>query len=270
MSKGQLWLGTQGWNYAGWRGPFYSSTTRPADFLKIYARAFSTVEVDSTFYAIPPSSTVKGWISRTPENFRFTLKLPREITHERRFVDSAEILSQFVERVRLLEIRLGAVLIQCGPDFSPSEVGALEKFLENLPTDIRFAVEFRQKSWISEPTFNLLRSYGAALALSDGRWIPRDTLLALCSTPTAEFSYIRWMGPDRTLTDYSRIQVDRSLETDDWVSALLTLQSKVEDVFLLANNHFAGHAPASVRMLQQKLGLPVIDPSDINEQRSLF
>ena len=148
---GALHLGTQGWNYASWMGAFYPSGTRATDFLRTYARAFRTVEVDSTFYAVPPASTVRGWAARTPEDFVFALKLPQEITHERRFVDAQHVLDLFVDRAHELGPRLGPVLIQCGPDFSPVERDALAAFLPSLPPDVRFAIEFRQRSWISSP-----------------------------------------------------------------------------------------------------------------------
>ena len=86
--QGVVRIGTQGWNYEGWVGAFYPVGTRPADFLSIYSRAFDTVEVDSTFYAIPPSKTVRGWADRTPPGFTFALKMPQEITHERRLRDN--------------------------------------------------------------------------------------------------------------------------------------------------------------------------------------
>jgi uncharacterized protein YecE (DUF72 family) len=90
------------------------------DFLHTFARAFDVAEIDSTFYAIPPSSTVRGWPSRVPEYFDFTCKLPQEITHERRFVNCDDLLMAFVDRMRELGPRLGPMLIQCGTDFAPS------------------------------------------------------------------------------------------------------------------------------------------------------
>lgn len=265
-----LRFGTQGWNYPAWVGPFYPSGTRAVDFLRVYARAFDTVEVDSTFYAIPPSSTVRGWLARTPEHFRFALKLPQEITHERRFIDSADVLQQFVERARELGDRLGPILIQCGPDFSPLELPALTAFLPLLPSDVRFAVEFRQRAWVSKRTLALLREHGVALALSDGKWIPREWLLRLCEQPTAGFSYIRWMGPDRSLTDYSRVQVDRAPELDAWAAMIPLLQAQVREVYGYTNNHFAGHGPATARMLQERLGVPTVQPGELGEQTTLF
>lgn len=267
---GVLRLGTQGWNYPAWIGPFYPVGTRPTDFLRTFARAFDTVEVDSTFYAIPPASTVRGWAARTPPTFRFTLKLPQEITHERRFRDADAVLQLFVERARELGPRLGPILIQCGPDFSPVERDALAAFLPHLPSDVRFAIEFRQRSWISADTMELLRAHRVALTLSDGRWIPRPWLLKLCERPTTDFAYLRWMGPDRTITDYSRLQVDRSAELDAWAAMIPLLLAQVREVYGLVNNHFAGHSPASVRMLQERLGERTVDPASIGDQATLF
>jgi uncharacterized protein YecE (DUF72 family) len=269
-SQNNLLLGTQGWNYAAWTGSFYPSGTRAPDFLRTYARAFTTVEVDSTFYAVPPVTTVRGWASRTPESFCFALKLPQEITHERRFRDAESVLHLFVDRVRELGSRLGPILIQCGPDFSPVERSALEAFLPLLPHDVRFAIEFRQRTWISPETLALLTAHRVALALSDGRWIPRKWLLKLCERPTTDFAYLRWMGPDRAITDYSHVQVDRSAELDAWAAMIPTLLSQVRTVYGYANNHFAGHGPATVRMLQERLRIPTVDPRSIGEQSTLF
>ncbi len=266
----RLHLGTQGWNYPAWVGSFYPDGTRPADFLRLFARAFEVVEIDSTFYAIPPVSTVRGWASRVPDGFRFTAKLPQEITHERRFVDAVDVLLAFTDRMRELGPKLGPILIQCGPDFAPAEGAAFAEFLGHLPPDLQFAVEFRQAAWIRQRTLELLRTHQVALALSDGKWIPREWLLRLCAMPTADFAYLRWMGPDRRITDYSHLQFDRTAELDAWARMIPTLQGQVREVFGFVNNHFAGHAPASVRMLQQSLGLPTVDPAAIGDQATLF
>ena len=122
-------LGTQGWNYPSWVGPFYPEGTRPADFLRTFARAFATVEIDSTFYAIPPASTVRAWANRVPGHFVFTCKLPQEITHERRFRDSRDVLLAFTDRMRELGPQLGPILIQCGHDFAPAQGKPFAEFL---------------------------------------------------------------------------------------------------------------------------------------------
>jgi uncharacterized protein YecE (DUF72 family) len=265
-----LHLGTCGWNYDAWVGPFYPSRTRPVDFLSTYARAFDTVEVDSTFYAIPPAKTVRGWASRVGDGFEFALKLPQEITHELRLRAAADLCKRFFDVSRELGRKLGPILVQLGPDFGPSELPALAAFLPTLPADLRFALEFRHKGWIHEGVIALLAEHHVALALVDGRWIQRRTMTMLAERPTADFAYIRWMGPNRDLVDYSRIQVDRRKELEAWMKAIAILAPKVRVSYGYVNNHFAGHAPATVRMLQEMMGMSVTDPAKLGDQLTLF
>jgi uncharacterized protein YecE (DUF72 family) len=263
-------LGTQGWNYDAWVGPFYPDGTRAADFLTLYARAFDTVEVDSTFYAIPAEKTVRGWAERTPAHFRFALKMPQEITHERRLREVDDLLELFLDRAHVLGPKLGPVLIQLGPDFAPTELPALAQFLDKLPADARFAVEFRQRGWINDTVMQTLADHNVALALTDARWIPRKTMLSLAARPTADFAYLRWMGPNREIVDYSRIQHDRTKELEEWSEAILLLIQKVTAVSGYVNNHFAGHSPYSARQLQRLLGQRPVEPGELGEQISLF
>ena len=265
-----LLVGTQGWNYDAWVGPFYPEGTRPADFLSVYARAFRTVEVDSTFYAIPAITTIRGWAKKTPEHFVFSLKLPQEITHERRFRDADDVAALFFQHIRELGPKLGPVLIQLGPDFAPSELPALAKFLPTLPKDIRFAVEFRQRGWIHDGILALLAEHGVALALSDGKWIPRKQMLALAERQTSEFLYVRLMGPNRDLVDYSRIQVDRTRELELWSEVLWPAHVQGRTCYVYINNHFAGHSPSSARELQRLLRMTPVEPEALGEQLQLF
>jgi uncharacterized protein YecE (DUF72 family) len=263
-------IGTQGWNYEAWVGPFYPPGTRSADFLSVYARAFRTVEVDSTFYATPPAKTVRAWADRTPHDFVFTLKMPQEVTHERRLRGADTAAAAFFDASRELGAKLGPILLQMGPDFGPDELPALVRFLPLLPEDLRIAIEFRHRGWISDGVLALLREHGVALALTDGRWLPRKTVLGLLSRPTAPFQYLRWMGPNRDIVDYSRIQHDRSRELEVWAAALATIPESVTNVYGYVNNHFAGHSPESARQLQRLLGQKAVEPSDMGEQMSLF
>jgi uncharacterized protein YecE (DUF72 family) len=263
-------LGTQGWNYDAWVGPFYPRGTRAADYLSFYARAFSVVEVDSTFYAIPSTSSVRGWAARVPAGFTFALKLPKEISHDNRLRDPAGIAPLFFDRARELGGKLGPILIQLGPDFMPAERPALAEFLPQLPLDLQFAVEFRQRGWISDDTLALLADHNVALALTDARWIPRRTMFKLAEQPTADFAYVRWMGPNRDITDYSHIQFDRSRELEMWSETLRGLAGRVKDVWGFANNHFAGHSPSTARDLQKMVGQEPVMPEELAPQRSLF
>ncbi len=262
-------LGAQGWNYPSWVGPFYPRGTPARDFLTRYARAFDTVEVDSTFYAIPAAATVRGWAARTPDGFTFALKLPQEITHERRFVDAGEVAARFLDAARELGPKLGPVLIQCGPDLGPAAAAVLTRFLDGLPTDVRFAIEFRDRAWITEVTHAMLAERNVALALVAARWVPEKWMRQLAARPTATHAYVRWMGPDRALTDYSRLQVDRTAELEAWAAVLPSLAASVP-VYGYVNNHFAGHSPASLRMLQTMLGQTPRDPAQLDDQFGLF
>lgn len=267
---GRIRLGTQGWNYDSWVGPFYPPGTRVGEFLTVYSRAFEAVEVDSTFYAVPPSKTVAGWASKVPDGFTFSLKLPQEITHERRLRDADDTLEEFIRRARELGNKLGPILIQLGPDFATSELPALVSFLPKLPTDLRFAIEFRQRGWINDGVLALLAEHHVSLALTDGRWLPRKQMLALASRPTSDFIYLRWMGPDRSIVDFSRIQVDRTRELESWAGVLWELAEQGFDVYGYVNNHFAGHSPSSTRDLQKLIGQRPVMPEQLGEQMSLF
>jgi uncharacterized protein YecE (DUF72 family) len=106
--------------------------------------------------------------------------------------------------------------------------------------------------------------------LSDGRWIPRETLLRLADHPTAPFHYLRWMGPDRSITDFSHIQVDRTREVERWGEVLARIARAGRDAYGYVNNHFAGHSPHTARELQRAIGQRPVDPSSLSEQISLF
>ena len=266
----EIHIGTQGWNYDAWVGPFYPDGTRPSDFLTVYARAFDTVEVDSTFYASPASTTVRSWYDRTPRGFIFALKLPQEITHEQRLRDTSGASETFFERARELGDKLGPVLVQMGPDFQPGELPALVDFLGRVPKDLKIAIEFRHRGWITEGVLALLREHNIALALTDGRWIPRKIMVSLATRPTADFAYIRWMGPNRDIVDYTRVQVDRSYEIELWSDAISDLSEKAAHVYGYVANTFSGHSPATAREFQSRLGRIPVDPDLLGEQMSLF
>jgi uncharacterized protein YecE (DUF72 family) len=263
-----VWLGTQGWTYPDWVGSVYPDGTRQADYLALYARAFSAVEVDSTFYAVPPARTVDGWFDKTPDDFRFALKLPNEITHIRRLQDCEAVLQDFVTVVRRLGGKLAPILVQFPPDFGVEHLTDLESFLPHLPRDLSFAAEFRDSSWLRADALDLLREHAVALALSDGRWLPHDDVLSLSGRPTADFHYIRWMGADRALERFTHTQIDREAELRAWAAAIAA--APVRSVYGFANNQYAGYAPGTLQRLQQLLEIPVSDPRAVWDQTALF
>ena len=278
-SRARVHIGCQGWNYEDWvTGPvgsdavFYPHGTRAAEMLTAYARIFETVEVDSTFYAVPSVQTVDGWNRRTPRRFSFSLKLPQEITHQyalRR--GSAETLAEFCDRIQLLDEKLAAILIQMPPQFdaTPDNERALREFLPQLPPDLRFGIEFRSRDWIRPGMLELLTKYNVALALVEGQWIPREMMWRLAEAPTAPFAYIRWMG-ERDLTHFDVVQRPQNVNLYGWQELIEALCERVADVYAYFSNYYEGYAPASANKLKRMLGQAVIDPTDLEDQPSLF
>jgi uncharacterized protein YecE (DUF72 family) len=265
----EIRIGTQGWNYDGWMGAFYPPRTSTKDMLSLYAKVFDTVEIDSTFYAIPAENSVRGWFEKTPENFLFSVKLPSEITHKNRLRDSEKHLFDFTQRMLLLKKKLGSILIQLPPDFPPTEHKALSNFLKILPEGFQFAVEFRDPNWINESILAELEEQNVALALTDGKWISREKSFSIIEQQQASFSYIRWMGRSE-LTDFSRVQIERTKEFSQWREAFQVISQKSKIIFGYFNNHFQGHSPASSNLFKKFIGLHTINPDSLITQPSLF
>src|SRR5687767_5111680 len=199
----QLHIGCQSWQYEDWitqpaSDPiFYPRGTKPTDMLELYAEIFDTIEVDSTAYGTPPVSTLDGWVAATPDNFLLSLKVPSAITHELALGPATyPMMDEFVETARHLGTKLGVILIQFAASFeSTKENGAaLRSFIERLPKDIRFGVEFRHPGWLVDWTFEELNSREIALALVAGKWIPEDVMFSAFEKTTTQFAYVRLMG----------------------------------------------------------------------------
>ena len=272
-------VGCQGWNYDDWvtgaaggAGIFYPQGTRTAGMLEIYARAFETVEVDSTFYAIPSVSTVEGWAARTPPGFTFSLKLPQEITHQWALRSgSTALVEEFCERVRRLGDKLASVLIQLPPQFevTPENASALREFLPQLPRDIRFGVEFRSPGWIKRSVAEMLARYNVALALVEGQWVERSEVWQIAEHLTANFAYVRWMGA-RDLARFDQVQRERDENLRAWCRVLADLCERTPKVYAYFSNFYEGHAPASANKLKRLLGQPILEAADLEDQPSLF
>lgn len=136
-------LGLPFWGFDGWRGGLYPSDSRSGDYLRQYARVFNAVEGNTTFYAMPTERSVSRWAADSPEGFRFCFKLPKTITHEAMLRDVADETRAFLERLRPIRDRLGPVMVQLPPSFGVEALPRLASFLDGLPDDFRFAVEFR-------------------------------------------------------------------------------------------------------------------------------
>lgn len=268
----RILFGTQSWQFRAWVGPFYPPNTPAADMLRWYGRMFASIEVDSSFYAVPAAPVLRDWRDKVPRDFVFALKVPQQITHAKRLADAGDELQHFVDRIQVLEEMLGPVLVQLPPDFLPSldNRTRLDLFLDSLPEDVRWAVEFRHPGWLEDETMAALQGRNVALTLADGRWVRRSRMLELAATPTADFCYVRWMGTDRQITDFSRPQLDRDAELTAWAKALSALPKKVKTVYGYFNNHFQGHSPHSVREMQRLVGQEPVEPVAVHPQRELW
>jgi uncharacterized protein YecE (DUF72 family) len=160
-------IGTCGWSYKDWVGPFYPNALAPADYLPYYAERFPVVEVDSSFYRSPSKKMVQGWRDKTPDGFAFALKVPQTITHEKVLVDSVAEVEEFLSAARLLGEKLLCCVLQFA-FFNRSVIPSLDYFLEQLapflecwPSDVQLAVEIRNKGWISDQFATFLRKLQA-------------------------------------------------------------------------------------------------------------
>lgn len=162
------------------------------------------------------------------------------------------------------------MLCQCAPSFTPNHFADFAAWVPTLPRDVRVAVEFRHRGWITADVHQLLTDHGVAIALSDGRWLPRPWVLKLAERPTASFDYVRWMGPDRSITTFGTVQRDMSTAIAAWIPALQAIVRRGGYAVAYCNNHFAGHAPSTLRTIAAALGQPVVSPAELADQPSLF
>jgi len=246
-SFGNLFLGTSGWSYKEWIGPLY--TKEDKSMLKAYARVFETAEIDSTFYRYPSKGMVMGWTRYTPEDFVFTAKLPKLITHEKKLDLNEEVdkdTEKFLELMEPLTLsgKLGCILVQLPPRFKYNP-DTLESYFRTLPTHVRFAVEFRHLSWMRRETWNLLEKYRVAYTIVDEPLLPSEVHI------TSDFAYFRLHGRGaHPWFDYRY----SSEELEPWVPRIKESLSKVGKTYGYFNNHFHGYAVENCLQILEMLG----------------
>ena len=251
-------LGTSAFTANGWQGSFYPPGMKSRDFLSYYATQFATVEIDSTFYGCPSSRTVTNWAARTPEDFIFSVKIPQIITHEKTLVDCDSEFEEFVKTMDILGPKLGPIIFQFPlvdrwkiPK-QESFLAVLAPFLKKLPADHKFAIEIRNKNWLDARFADLLREYKVGLALTDTSFVPRPwEIKEKFDLITADFIYVRLLGDRKGIEQltktWDKVVVDRTDEIQDWVKFLRPIVRRGEKLFVYANNHYAGHGPATVQ-----------------------
>ncbi|HET9613492.1 MAG TPA: DUF72 domain-containing protein [Candidatus Limnocylindrales bacterium] len=226
-----VWIGTSGWQYADWRGPFYPPSIPQRAWLESYAERFATVESNNAFYHLPERRTFEAWADRTPADFVMAVKVSRYLTHIKRLADPDEPVERFLDRARGLGPKLGPALIQLPPQFR-CDRERLARTLAQFPADVRVAVEFRHPSWFTAPIERLLADHGAALCLADRRGVLGPIWR------TAEWSYLRFhQGRARPRPAYG----DEALAA--WARRLASCWAPNEDVFVYFNNDHHAAAP---------------------------
>ena len=226
-------VGTSGFSYPAWRGPFYPEKLPASGMLPFYAGVFAAVEINNTFYRMPAPALLAGWTEQTPATFRFALKAPQQITHRLRLKNAAEPAAEFVRRSEALGEKRGPLLFQLPPNLK-ADLPRLDGFLGGMPGGIEPALEFRHESWFRDETWSLLRTHGAALCIAQTDDL--DTPLVA----TAPFGYVRLRR------EYEPAALA------DWAARLRAVEGWQRVYVFL--KHDEGQAPALARGFVEALG----------------
>jgi uncharacterized protein YecE (DUF72 family) len=240
--RGKVYIGTSGWHYKHWLGDFYPEKTPAREMFQLYAKHFNTVEINNTFYHLPTDSTFDSWQNNSPARFLFAVKGSRFITHMKKLKNPQSSTAKFFNGVERLGAKLGPILFQLPPHWEVN-LERLEDFLRVLPPAHRYAIEFRDESWLIPEMFDLLRRYNAAFCIHDlgGKQSPLEI--------TATFSYLRFHGP--RAAKYSGSYSDEALA--NWAKQLEDWRKDLRAVYAYFNNDIGGHAIRNAQQLKQSL-----------------
>ncbi|MFN2611403.1 MAG: DUF72 domain-containing protein [Actinomycetota bacterium] len=228
-----LFIGTSGWQYKDWKGAFYPWEMAQDDWLGYYSSPFRTVEVNNTFYRLPPLETFERWAARVPDDFVVTVKMSRYLTHIKRLKDPQEPVERFLSRCRGLGPKLGPVLLQLPPNLQ-ADPQLLLHTLELIPSQLRVAVEFRHASWFTEDTRQVLKQRGAAWCLADRGSRPKGPVWR-----SADWGFLRMHeGSAKPHPCYG----DDALKS--WACRIGDMWDPAADVFVYFNND---HKACAVR-----------------------
>ena len=269
-------IGTCAWSFPDWRGTFYRSELPESEWLQFYARYLPAVEIDSTFYSVPNENAVRRWVELTPASFRFSCKLPREITHVCKLRDCTAELNSFLRAIEPLESKLQVVLIQLPPSFIPKDGRqALRKFLVQLPKGFRFAIEFRNPGWHRPQIIRLLEQHRVCWVWADTSALNERNLAPFEFLPrSTDFLYLRLLGDYSTKYDrdglfvhrYDRLLWKREAALESWALKIERHVSEVRNVWAFVSNHFEGFAPETAQRVAQRLGYELSLPSETEKQ----
>jgi uncharacterized protein YecE (DUF72 family) len=240
---GRAYVGCSGWMYRDWRGIVYPAELPQRRWFEYYAGLFDTVEVNNTFYRLPPPTTVEQWAAQAPAGFTYALKLGQFGSHRMKLRDAASWLPNHLDRVERLGPALGPTLVQLPPRWK-RDVGRLDEFLTVAPSSMRWAIEIRESSWLHDDVFELLRRHGCALCIHD--MLPNHPWEL-----TTDWSYVRFHGPEALVRRYQGRYGGRRL----WRSAQ-RMQTWIDegcDVYAYFNNDWSGDSVSDATWLKDRL-----------------
>lgn len=241
MKAGRIHVGTSGWHYRHWKGPFYPEDLPQQEMLAFYARHFESAEVNNSFYRLPEERTLRRWCRQVPEGFVFAAKASRYLTHMKKLKDPEGALEKLFGRLSLLKEKLGPVLFQLPPRWG-MDAGRLRDFLAALPAQGRFAFEFRDPNWFHPEIYEALAGRGAAFCIFElaGELSPREV--------TSDFVYLRLHGPAGAYEGrYGRQGLS------GWAGALSSWSRAGKDVYCYFDNDEKGYAPQDALLLREML-----------------
>jgi len=234
----KILIGTSGWSYSSWRGPFFPKTLSPNAHLEFYAREFPTTELNGVFYRTPTVQAVRSWRKQTPDDFVFAWKASRFITHWKQLgTNSRSSLALMETRLKILGQKVGPILFQL-PSRLVADYERLNKFIQLLKPSRRYTFEFRHPSWFQRPILELLRESDIALCFSDHHDAPTPWEV------TASFVYIRGHGPSGF---YKGQYSDHTLRT--WAKSIAIWKRRSRDVYVYFDNDQKAAAPADAKRL---------------------
>jgi uncharacterized protein YecE (DUF72 family) len=237
-------VGTSGFSYNHWRERFYPKGLPQSQWLEFYAKEFSTVELNNTFYRLPPDKSFDRWRERTPQDFVYAVKVSRFITHIKKLRNSDDALQKFLASAHLLGIKLGPLLYQLPPSMSRNESNesVLEAFLKLLPHGLSHVIEFRHESWLHEEVLDLLRQHQVGFCIFD---MPDLTAPVAA---TADFAYVRFHG---SAGMYGSSYSDEELK--EWADKITGLAEGLRAVYVYFNNDIEGFAVRNAITLREYL-----------------
>jgi len=232
-------LGTSGWSYTGWKGRFYPEELSQKEWFPFYAQHFSTVEINMTFYRFPKPETLRGWLDKAPDHFKFTLKANRQITHYKKIKGIKSDVRYFYILADNLCEKLGCILFQLPPSLI-LDLDLLEEFLSTLSPEYKNVIEFRHESWYTEKVYDLLKSHQVIFCVVSSKKVPKTIV------ETTETCYFRFHG----LTGgYRYCYTDEELK--EWAKAIK--KTKAKECYIYFNNDYQAYAVANSKKLGEFL-----------------